>query len=286
MKHFLILTLLGLGLAACARSPGPSASASASSASAATAAPAAGSATAAAPVSTGDLNAQASREQEGADSGTPDRGEASLERVAALPAAGRLPAGKWVPGSNYTVLLPAQPSDAPPGQVEVTEMFWYGCPHCYALQPYIDSWLKTKPSYIDFVRVPVTWSDIHRSHARLFYTLETLGKLDQLNDKVFDEIHQKGDELYVQGDPKATMASQLHFAEANGISAAAFNNAYDSFGVQTDLQKADALGRRYQIDSVPTIVIDGKYKTDVGMAGGDAQLIQLINDLAASEKPG
>jgi len=280
MKHFLILALLSLSLAACARSPAPAASAaSAAAGNATTAAPAA-----TAPVSTGDLNAQAKQEQEGADSGTTDPGEASLERVAALPAAGRLPPGKWVPGTNYTVLLPAQPSDAPPGRVEVVEMFWYGCPHCYALEPHIVSWLETKPSYIDFVRVPVMWGDIHRSHARLFYTLQALGKLDQLNDKVFDEIHQKGDELYVQGDPKATMASQLHFAQANGISAAAFNNAYDSFGVQTDLQKADALGRRYQIDSVPTIVIDGKYKTDVGMAGGDAQLIQLIDDLAASEK--
>jgi thiol:disulfide interchange protein DsbA len=182
------------------------------------------------------------------------------------------------------VVLPAQPSDAPPGQVEVVEMFWYGCPHCYALDPYLESWLKTKPAYINFVRVPVMWADIHRAHARLFYTLMALGKLDQLHTKVFDEIHQKGDELYVQGDPQATMQSQMHFAEANGISAADFTNAYNSLGVQSDLQKADSLGRRYQIDSVPTIVIDGKYRTDVEMAGGEDKLIDLINDLAASEK--
>jgi thiol:disulfide interchange protein DsbA len=157
-------------------------------------------------------------------------------------------------------------------------------PHCYALEPYLESWLKTKPAYIDFVRVPVMWGDVHRAHARLFYTIQALGKIDQLHTRIFDEIHQKGDLLYVQGDPKATLASQLHFAEANGISAADFTKAYNSFGVQANLQKADALGRRYQIDGVPTIVIDGKYKTDVSMAGGEAQLIQLINDLAASEK--
>ncbi|HEX4024396.1 MAG TPA: thiol:disulfide interchange protein DsbA/DsbL [Steroidobacteraceae bacterium] len=289
MKRYLTLIVLALSLAACARASGPSAApatASTDAANTAAEAPAAAPAASAtaAPVSAGDLAAQAKQEQEGTDSGTTDSSEVSLERVAALPAAGRLPAGKWIPGTNYTVLLPAQPSDAPPGQVQVVEMFWYGCPHCYALDPFLTSWLKTKPAYIDFVRVPVMWGDVHRAHARLFYTLMALGKLDALHTKVFDEIHQKGDELYVQGDPKTTLQSQLRFAEANGISAAAFTNAYDSFGVQTDLQKADALGRRYQIDSVPTIVIDGKYKTDVGMAGGEAQLIELINDLAASEK--
>ena len=295
MKHYLTLILLSLTLAACARSPAPSAAGAGAPAPAAAAAAAgtgpagttaAPAPTSSAPVSAGDLNAEAKTQQEGADSGTTDSSEASLERVAALPAAGQLPAGKWVPGTNYTVLLPAQPSDAPPGRVEVVEMFWYGCPHCYALDPYLESWLKTKPAYIDFVRVPVMWGDVHRAHARLFYTIQALGKLGQLHTRIFDEIHQKGDELFVQGDPKETLASQLRFAEANGISAADFTNAYNSFGVQTNLQKADALGRRYQIDGVPTIIIDGKYKTDVSMAGGDAQLIQLINDLAASEKHG
>ncbi len=280
MKHHLTLLLLTLALASCARAPATPTSAAATPAiNTATTAPGAASA-----VSASTLTAQAAQEQEGADSGTTDRGEASLEHVAALPAAAQLPAGKWTAGTNYSVLLPAQPSDAPPGQVQVIEMFWYGCPHCYALDPYLTSWLKSKPAYVDFVRVPVMWGDIHRAHARLFYTLMALGKLDQLHTKVFDEIHQKGDELYVAGNPQATLQAQLHFAEANGISAAAFTNAYNSFGVQTNLQKADALGRRYQIDSVPTIVIDGKYKTDVNMAGSDDKLIELINDLAASEK--
>ncbi|HWG75750.1 MAG TPA: DsbA family protein, partial [Steroidobacteraceae bacterium] len=122
------------------------------------------------------------------------------------------------------------------------------------------------------------------SHARLFYTLQALGKLDELHTQVFDEIHQHNDPLYVQGNPQATFQAQLKFAVAHGISAAAFTNAYNSFGVQSNLQRADDLDRRYKIDAVPTIVIDGKYEADVGTAGGEEKLIQLINDLSASEK--
>jgi len=232
----------------------------------------------------GDLAAAARTQQEGADTGTAaDRSEAALERIAALPADAQLPAGKWVAGTNYKVLLPAQPTDVAPGKVEVLEFFWYGCPHCYALDPYLQSWLKNKPPYIEFRRVHVTWAEVHREHARLFYTLQALGKLDELHSKVFDEIHQAHDEMYVPGDDKATLAQQQRFAKANGINETDFANAWNSFGVQTNVQKADEMGRRYKVEGVPTIVIDGKYVTDVGMAGNQQNVIQIINDLAASE---
>jgi thiol:disulfide interchange protein DsbA len=260
---------------------------SASTAAPATSAAAPAPAASAAP-SSGDITAAATKQQESTASATSDtnNNEASLEKVAALPPEGQLPSGKWTLGREYTVLSPAQPSNAPPGKVEVVEMFWYGCPHCYAFDPYLEKWKKHKAAYIEFVRVPVTWADIHRSHARLFYTLQALGKVDQLHTKVFDQIHQKGDELYFSGDPQATLDDEVKFVVANGISKSDFVNAYNSFGVQTNLQKADDLGRRYKIDAVPTIVIDGKYETDVGRAGDEDRLIELINDLAASEKHG
>jgi thiol:disulfide interchange protein DsbA len=232
-----------------------------------------------------DLATAARTQQEGADTGTAaDRSEAALERLAALPPEGQLPAGKWVAGTNYKVLLPAQPTDVAPGKVEVIEFFWYGCPHCYALDPYLQSWLKNKPGYVDFRRVHVTWNDVHRAHARLFYTLQALGKVDELQGKVFEEIHQAHDNLFVPGDENATFAQQRQFAKANGISDADFTNAWNSFGVQTNVQKADEMIRRYKVEAVPSIVIDGKYVTDVGMAGSQQNLIQIIDDLAASER--
>jgi protein dithiol oxidoreductase (disulfide-forming) len=232
-----------------------------------------------------DLAAAAQTQQEGADTGTAaDRSEAALERLAALPPEGQLPAGKWVAGTNYKVLLPAQPTDVAPGKVEIIEFFWYGCPHCYALDPYVQTWLKNKPNYVEFRRVHVTWGDVHRAHARLFYTLQALGKVDELQGKVFEEIHLAHDELFVQGNENATFTQQRQFAKVNGISEADFTNAWNSFGVQTNLQKADEMDRRYKIEGVPTMVIDGKYVTDVGMAGSQQNLMQIVEDLAASER--
>src|SRR5207244_5404822 len=81
-------------------------------------------------------------------------------------------------GAHYDPLVPAQPTSVAPGKVEVVEVLWLACPHCYALEPYIGNWLKTKPSYVEFVRVPVMWQPIHRAHARLYYALDALGRQD------------------------------------------------------------------------------------------------------------
>ena len=286
-KHSLALLLLLASLSACAREHGAApapASTAASSAAASAAAPAVAAAPAIA-AGAGDLAAAAATQQEGTDRGaTADSGAAQLERIAALPKEGQLPAGKWVPGTNYKVLSPSQPTNVGPGKVEVIEMFWYGCPHCFALDPVLESWRKNKADYIEFVRVPVMWGDVHRAHARLFYTLQALGKLDELHPKVFAEIRQNNNQLFVAGDPLATQRAQLQFAKDNGISEADFMKAYNSFAVQTKLQEADDLGRRYRIEAVPMLVIAGKYETDMAQAGGETNLLHLIDDLAASEK--
>jgi thiol:disulfide interchange protein DsbA len=289
MQPTLALLLLIASLSACAREPSaapgsPSSSATAAPASAPTVAAAASQAAATA-ASVSDVAVAAKTQQEGLDTGkSTDSGEAALERVAALAPEGQLPAGKWVAGTNYKVLSPAQPTDAPPGKIEVIEFFWYGCPHCAVLEPYIENWLKDKPAYIDFKRVPAMFGEVHRAHARLFYTLLALGKVDELQGKVFERIHQQRDPLYAPEDDKGTLQDQLQFAKANGISEADFLAAYNSFGVQANLQKADDLMRRDRIEGVPSMVIAGKYESDVGMAGNQGNLMQLTNDLAADEK--
>jgi len=280
------LILLVMSLAACARENPAAPASGAASPNPTLAAPAtAASATPAPAHAAGDLTAAAVTQQERGDpAAAADTGSSALERIAALPSAGQLPAGKWVPGTNYKVIAPAQPTDASPGKVEVIEMFWYGCPHCFALDPIIESWRKNKAPYIEFVRVPVMWGEAHRAHARLFYTLQALGKLEELHAAVFNEIQSTGDSLYVQGDEQGTQRVQVQFARTHGVDPTEFLKAYSSFAVQTNLEKADELERRYKIDAVPTFVIDGKYETDVAQAGGQENLVQLINDLSASEK--
>jgi thiol:disulfide interchange protein DsbA len=191
----------------------------------------------------------------------------------------------WQEGVNYTRLVPAQPTSVAPGQVEALEFFWYGCPHCYALDPLLETWRKAKPAYIAFSRVPVMWSESHRSTARLYYTLESLGKLDQLHSEVFKEIHVNADPL-TGGDPNDAAGAehvQAAFLRKFGIPEDEFTKADHSFAVETDLQRAEQLGLRYRIESVPTFVINGKYMTDVRAAGSPERLIALLGDLAAQE---
>jgi len=209
---------------------------------------------------------------------------ASTVAAATPTAAAAAPSGPslWQDGVNYTRLVPGQPTDVPAGQVEVLEFFWYACPHCYALEPLVQTWKKSKPAYVTLVPVPVTWDEGRRALARLFYTLESLGKLDQLHGEVFKEIQNNNDPL-VGSDDAQTEHMQMVFARKQGISENAFETAYHSMGVDARMQRADELVQRYRVDGVPTFVINGKYIADVRSAGGPDKLLSLVNDLSTQE---
>lgn len=286
MKLPLLTALLALSLAACARQEAPPPPAP----TAAEAPPAAAPATAAAPApAPAAAPAQSETEQargaqESADGAANEKlesGDASLERMASLPADAQLPTGRWKPGVNYDPIVPGQPTSVEPGKVEVLEVMWLGCPHCYALEPFVKAWLQTKPAYIEFVRVPVIWQPQHLAHAKLFYTLKALRRPD-LIDKAFQTIQQQHNPLIGDSDAESLRIEQA-WAAQNGVVAADFANAYNSFSVNSDLARAEELTQRYRITSVPTIIINGKYITDESKAGSPARLFQLVNDLAASE---
>lgn len=219
------------------------------------------------------------------ESDTPITQRANEQLAQALaPSAPSAPAsgGRWQQGVNYSVLVPAQPTNAPPDKVEVVEMFWYGCGHCYSLEPFIKSYEKQKPAYVVLTRIPVTWSPGHKSQAQLFYTLAALGKLEALHDEVFKEIQQRGNPL-IGPNEQDTENRQAAFAAKHGISEKEFRDAYRSMGVRTRLARAEELVRRYRISSVPQVIVNGKYVTDVSKAGGQQDLITLVGDLAARE---
>lgn len=279
-KHAFLTAALALcALAGCSSSTTPAPPAGPPAAAATAATPAAGSAQAATPAAPAAAPAK------------PDAGgdSSALEAAAPLAGAGQLPSLKWVAGKNYVPLSPAQQTDSPPGKVEVIEVFWYACPHCYALDPLLESWRKTKPDYIDFKRVPVTWQEVHRAHARLYYTLSALGKEEALHKDVFELMHtdagHQGNLLFLQGNGQETFSTMQQYAKSKGIAEADFSGAWNSFTVQSNMSRADDIVRRYRIDGVPSILINGKYMTDEGMAGGPANVINIINDLAASERP-
>lgn len=183
-------------------------------------------------------------------------------------------------GKNYRKLVPAQPTSVDPGQIEVIEVFWYGCGHCFALDPAIESWRgKDKPSYVQFLRVPAMWNDMTRLHARLFYTAEALGKLDEMHTQIFREMH-------VRANPLNSAEQIGELFQRHGVGAEEFKKTFSSFAVESKLQRADLLNRRYRVQSVPMFVVNGKYTTDVSGAGNEQLLFQLLDELAAHEHGG
>jgi thiol:disulfide interchange protein DsbA len=197
--------------------------------------------------------------------------------VVAAGAWAQSPASSFKEGVNYKRLTPAQPTTVAPGHVEVVEVFWYGCPHCFDLDPLIESWRKQgKANYVDFMRVPAVWNDMAKIHAKLFYTTQALGKLEELHTPIFREIHVNKDLLNTDSKIESFFAS-------HGVTAEDYRKANGSFSVITKMSQAEYLNDHYHVTSVPLIIVNGKWMTDVGMAGGEKQLIALMSELAARE---
>ncbi len=286
MNRLLIITLVSLGLAACGgKEPGDAATASA---------PAAQQAAPSAEQPPAQAEPAATTAAAASDGETVDEVTSSVSPIAAAvaattpAAAGTLPS-KWQSGKHFAPLPAAQPVSVGPDEVEVVEIFWYGCGHCFTLEPLIQNWeAKGKADYVKVIRMPVVWNEVTREDARLFYTLEALGKLDALNLPVFRELHINRKPLTIVAgnrvDTAATERRTREFLLANGVSAEDFGKAYRSFAVENKIRQAETLSRRYQADHTPMVVVQGKYMTDVGMAGGPDPFFELINDLAARER--
>jgi protein dithiol oxidoreductase (disulfide-forming) len=191
--------------------------------------------------------------------------------------------GRWVEGKHYVKLVTAEPTHVAPGRIEVLEEFWYGCAHCFHLDPTLEAWRKKgKAPYVDFARTHVMWNPTTLAHAKLFYTIKALDKLEELHALVFREIHVNGNFL-AAADPDTTEKLQRAFLKDHGVPEATFATAYHSFSVDNDLRQAEDTTRRYRVTGVPFLIVNGKYTTDVAQAGGEDELIALLDYLAAAE---
>lgn len=229
-----------------------------------------------------DQAATAAQESTGTTAAADAPVDTSLERMVAMPETAQLPGGRWKAGTHYRPIVPAQPTNAAAGEVEVIEFLWLACGGCYALNERVVSWKSKLPAWVKFRQEHVMWGASHRLLGKLLYTLDALDQ-NALLGKAFEEIHRKGNML-VGNTEAQTTRMHLDFAKANGIAEADFTRAYNGFAVNTRLQRAEELTRRYRIESTPMFVVNGKYLTDVEMAGGAAQLLQLVDDLVAFEK--
>jgi thiol:disulfide interchange protein DsbA len=176
----------------------------------------------------------------------------------------------------YHEITPPQPISSG-NKIEVVEMFWYGCPHCYQFEPHINSWKKNLPADVAFIRVPAIFNAKWEFHARVYYTAEVLGVLDKVHAPIFDTMHKQRKRF----EDQAAVADL--FAH-HGVSKDQFYKTFYSFAVNSKVNWAHHLTQAYGIDGVPTMIVQGKYRTSAGLAGGHREVLEVVDGLIARER--
>lgn len=182
----------------------------------------------------------------------------------------------FVEGTHYQVIAPAVPV-ADPKKIEVVELFWYGCPHCFHMEPLVAEWLKTKATDVDFHRTPAIFAQQWVPHARAFYAAEALGELTKLHRPLFDGLHQDKRRLFDED-------SLVAFAGEMGIDAQQFKQAFDGPTIDAKVKKAMLATRDYGIDGVPSFIVNGKYRITASMAGSQEGILAVVDFLIAKER--
>ena len=159
-----------------------------------------------------------------------------------------------------------------PGKIEVTEFFWYGCGHCYTFEPLINAWSASKPADVALVKSPAMWNGNMQVHAKIFYTAKALKVFDQVHPAIFDAMHKENKKLLKIDE------IEPYFIAA-GVDAEKFRKTFDSFGVKSQVQQADARARGAKISGTPELIVDGRYLVSGSKAGGQTGMLQVVNFL-------
>lgn len=174
-------------------------------------------------------------------------------------------------GVNYTEITPVTPVTNT-GKIEVVEVFWYACPHCFAFEPSVHKWLESKPDDVEYVRVPGVLSSRWVLLAKAYYAAQELGVEQKMTPIIFNHIHVLNNHLDKQEDVEVLF-------EANGVAKVDFQKAFRSFSVNTKIGQAKSLNREYGITGVPAIIVDGRYRIDTGSVGSFEKVIDITNFL-------
>ncbi len=192
--------------------------------------------------------------------------------AAALPAA----AAEYVADKHYQVLdTPVHTTN--PERIEVTEVFWYGCGHCFTFEPLLEQWAAGLTEDVTLTRSPAIWHPTMELHARAFYTAKALDVLEELHRALFEAMNLKQNKL----------ASEDAIAEIftdHGVTGKDFHRTFNSFGVSSAVRQADARQRSYQISGTPEMIVAGKYRITARMAGGHQGMLAVADHLIAMER--
>lgn len=162
-------------------------------------------------------------------------------------------------------------------KIEVIEFFSYGCPHCAHLEPFLGPWAKKLPGDVQFRRVPALFQQAWPNLAKNYFTLEALGVEEKFSQAMFDGIHNE--HLALHQDQ-----AFLDWAAKKGLDRAKAADIYASFAVNSKLMRAKSLAATYRLEGVPTLIVDGKFMTDLTRAGGPLELTQVLDKLIAKAK--
>jgi len=201
---------------------------------------------------------------------------------AAIPLGLLMPAAALAAGEHgdgpFSKLDRPFPTDAP-GKIEVIEFLWYGCPHCAKLEPFVEAWLKRQPADVLFRREHIVWDARPDSvvHARIFATLKAMELIGAHQQAVFDAVHRDRVDFRKE-------AALAEWVAKRGIDKAAFESAYKSFGVQTMVIRMKTMTNTYKVEGVPAFFVNGKYTTEPHRAGGEQQVLAVIDQLVAQER--
>jgi thiol:disulfide interchange protein DsbA len=179
-------------------------------------------------------------------------------------------------GKQYVELSSAVPVSEP-GKIEVVEMFWYGCPHCYAFEPTLTPWVEKLPADVHFVRIPAMFGGPWDAHGQLFLTLQAMGVENKVHAAVFNAIQKEHKKL-------TTPDEMAEFVATQGVDKDKFLATFNSFAIKGQIVAAKELAKKYEITGVPTLIVNGKYRFDLGSAGGPEQTLQVADQLIAKER--
>jgi thiol:disulfide interchange protein DsbA len=164
-----------------------------------------------------------------------------------------------------------------PGKIEVVELFWYGCPHCYAFEPTINPWVEKLPKDVNFKRIPAMFGGPWDAHGQLFLTLEAMGVEHKVHNAVFEAIQKQGKRLTKPEDMADFVATQ-------GVDKDKFLATFNSFAIKGQIEAAKKLAVAYGVQGVPTMIVNGKYRFDLGTTGGPEATLNVADQLIAKER--
>lgn len=203
-------------------------------------------------------------------------GRALLVLTAAVALGSGSAAAQLVEGKNYRRIANPQPVETG-RKIEVIEFFSYGCPHCAALEPYLDAWLAKAPQDVAFRRVPVMFQQRWVPLAKIYYTLDALGVESKLSPEVFKAIHGSSTALWDTG-------KFYDWAVSKGLDRKKVEDVSTSFAVDGKIKRAMQLAQQYNVQAVPLVVVDGKFVTSSSDVGTHAQLPAAIDELVAKAR--